>query len=110
VFEQAMDDDLNVSRALAGLFSLRSHVLEDRLGPAAAREALAFVQRANGVLGVIETEEGSLDAEIEGLIERREAARASKDWGEADRIRDELTARGIVLEDTPDGVVWRKKR
>jgi len=108
-FEEALDDDLNVSRALAGLFTLRGQVLEDRLGPSAARDALAFVERANGVLAVIETEERSLDDEVRGLIDRREAARAAKDWGEADRIRDELTARGIVLEDTPEGVVWREK-
>jgi cysteinyl-tRNA synthetase len=108
-FEEGMDDDLNVSRALPGLFALRSHALEGRLGPEAAKEALAVVERANGVLGVIQMEEATLDDEVEGLIAARQAARAGKDWAEADRLRDELDARGIVLEDTPEGVVWRRK-
>ena len=47
--------------------------------------------------------------EVEALIEARQAARTAKDWAEADRLRDELDAKGIVLEDTPDGIVWRHK-
>lgn len=49
-----------------------------------------------------------LDEDIEALIEARTAARKAKNWAEADRIRDELTAKGIVLEDTPQGVKWRR--
>ena len=61
------------------------------------------------MLGCIAVEEELLPADIEALIERRQAARKSKDFKESDRIRDELLAKGIVLEDTPKGVVWRKK-
>ena len=72
--------------------------------------ALQFVvHRANGVLGCIRTEEATLEDEVEVLIEKRQAARKAKQFAEADRIRDELLAKGIVLEDTPKGVAWRRK-
>ncbi len=58
------------------------------------------------VLGFLNREKGNIDADIEALIERRQDARKNKDWAEADKIRDELKARGIVLEDTPQGVKW----
>jgi cysteinyl-tRNA synthetase len=61
------------------------------------------------VLGVLELEPQDLDAEVEGLIAARQAARQAKDWPEADRLRDELDARGIVLEDTPAGATWRRR-
>jgi len=108
-FEEGMDDDLNTPRALAALFQLRTAVLEGRLGASAAAAALQFVIRANSVLGVIRTEELSLAGEVEQLIAARQDARGRKDFKESDRIRDVLLARGIVLEDTPQGVVWRQK-
>jgi cysteinyl-tRNA synthetase len=108
-FEAGMDEDLNVSRALPGLSALRSAVLENKLGSAAAKDALDFVTAANRVLGCIAVEEELLPADIEALIERRQAARKSKDFKESDRIRDLLLAQGIALEDTPKGVVWRRK-
>jgi cysteinyl-tRNA synthetase len=107
-FEAAMDDDLNVPGALAALFTLRKRVLADELDPAAARLALEFLERANGVLGVIRLEEASLDEQVEELIRARKAAREAKDWAEADRIRDEISALGVLLEDTPAGVVWKR--
>ncbi|MCC7011186.1 MAG: cysteine--tRNA ligase [Planctomycetes bacterium] len=108
-FEDGMNDDLNVSRALPGLMALRAAALEGRLGSAAALDALEFVRRANEVLGVIQVDEELLPAAIEALIAARQAARKAKDFKESDRIRDELLAKGIVLEDTPKGVVWRRK-
>lgn len=108
-FEAAMDDDLNTPRALAALFQMRSAVLDGKLGASAASAALQFVIRANSVLGVIQTEEASLADDIDALIQARQAARKRKDFQESDRIRDVLLARGIVLEDTPQGVVWKKK-
>jgi cysteinyl-tRNA synthetase len=108
-FEEGMDDDLNVSKALPGLFQLRTQVLEGHLGAEAAREALDFVHAADEVLGVIRLEEQLLDADVERLIEERQAARKSRDFARADAIRDELAAKGIALEDTPQGVVFKRK-
>jgi cysteinyl-tRNA synthetase len=108
-FEAALGDDLNMPEALAALFGLRQTVVREGLEPGAAAAALELVLAANGVLGVIETEEQSIDAEVEALIEARVAARAARDWAEADRIRDELLERGITLEDTPEGTLWRRE-
>jgi cysteinyl-tRNA synthetase len=108
-FEGAMDDDLNTPKAFGALFKLRSAAVEMRLGASAASQALQFVTKANGVLGVIRMEEVDLGAAVQARIEAREAARKCKDFAESDRIRDELLAQGIVLEDTPKGVVWKKR-
>jgi cysteinyl-tRNA synthetase len=107
-FERAMDDDLNTPQALAAIFTLRRQVLEERLGKESARRALEFLERANSVLDVIDFEEQTIDGAVEDLIERRRVAKESKDWPEADRIRDEVAALGIELQDTPEGVTWRR--
>jgi cysteinyl-tRNA synthetase len=109
-FEAGMNDDLNTPKAIAALMKLRSHVIEARFGSSAAAFGLKFVEKANHALACIRTdEESSLETEIEAMIEARKAARLRKDFAESDRIRDTLLARGIVLEDTPKGVVWRRK-
>lgn len=107
-FEEAMDDDLNVPRALAALFGLRDEVIATPPGAAAAREGLTFLEGVHAVLGVLDLSEPSVDEEVERLIERRNAARAARDFAESDRIRDELAAHGIVLEDSAQGTVWRR--
>jgi cysteinyl-tRNA synthetase len=104
-----MNDDLNLPRATAPLFSLRAQVLEGEFGSATAGELLEFLARANSVLRVIDMEEQSIDADIEGLIAARTAAKDAKDWGEADRIRDVLLEQGIELQDSPQGVTWRRR-
>ena len=108
-FESGMNDDLGVPQALSALFELRSAVLEEALGADVAEEAVQFLRRANDVLAVVHVEEDALDEKVEGLIRARLDARKNKDWSESDRIRDELVAMGIVIQDTADGTVWRRQ-
>jgi cysteinyl-tRNA synthetase len=108
-FERAMDDDLNVPEALPSLFGLRSAVLEGRLAGEGARAALAFLERVDLALGVLRLEPETLDARVQALVDARQAARARRDFAEADRLRRELEALGIALEDTPKGVNWRRR-
>ncbi|MBL8857693.1 MAG: cysteine--tRNA ligase [Planctomycetes bacterium] len=109
-FRAAMDDDLNTPRAIAALMKLRTHAIEERLGSMAAAQGLKFLENtANKVLGCIRVAEETLDDEIESAIAARQDARKRRDFKESDRIRDELLAQGIVLEDTPKGVIWKRK-
>ena len=107
-FRSAMDDDLGVPAALGAVFSLRTHVLQDRVGGAAAGRGLELLGRVDRTLGVLAPEAAGDDAEIEALVAEREAARAAKDWGASDRLRDELATRGVVLQDSPTGTIWRR--
>ena len=111
-FISAMDDDINTADAIAAIFELVRDVntaLADRAKAALASECLARVRELCDVLGIIEKkEEASLDAEIEAMIEKRQAARKERNFAEADRIRDELQGMGIILEDTPQGVKWHR--
>ncbi len=108
-FEEGMNDDLNAPVALAALEGLRKPLLEGQVGEAVAQDALAFYRRANEVFGFIEVDKQTADGEVEALIAARNAAKEAKDWSAADAARDALTAMGIELQDTPNGVVWRRK-
>ncbi len=109
-FEAALDDDLNVSRALAEVFhALRegNRALAEATGEAPGwAGAIVRMNDALGVFGLGATERG--DPEIVELVRQRTEARANRDWAEADRIRDELAGRGIQLEDSPTGTSWRR--
>ncbi len=108
-FRRAMNDDLNTPAALAVLFGLRDDVVQGRLGLAAAKGALEFLEHVHAALGVLQLEEQAVDADIERLIQERIDARTAKNWARSDEIRDELLAQGIVLEDSAEGTVWRRK-
>jgi cysteinyl-tRNA synthetase len=103
-----MDDDLNVSAALDGTFSLLAEANRAGATGADAANALAALRHMDGVLGVLEQAPQALDADVEALIERRNAARAARDFDTADALRDELAALGIELLDGRDGVKWRR--
>jgi cysteinyl-tRNA synthetase len=109
-FEEAMDDDLNVSLGLAAVFDFIKEAYKLGLSQADSEALLCFLKTLDGVLGVMDFgQELSLDKEIQALIMQRDQARQAKDWGSADRIRDELAARGIELYDTPEGTKWKAK-
>ena len=121
-FRAAMDDDFNTPEAISVLFDLAHEVNRAREPEPERARALAGTLRALGaVLGLLGADadgwlrgapagESPDDEEIEAMIAKRTEARARKDWGEADRLRDELTAAGVVVEDGAQGTAWRRAR
>jgi cysteinyl-tRNA synthetase len=111
-FETALDDDLNISPALAALFDLVREVnrrLDARvLSTADAARTAAFIRDLDRVLEVAPEAETSLDADLQKLLDERAAARTARDWAASDRLRVALAERGILVEDTRDGQRWRR--
>lgn len=112
-FIEAMDDDLNTADGLAAVFELVRDINVSVLqsgSKALITDAIKLFDELTDVLGIVYPHEQAddLDAEVEKMIEARQAARKAKNWAEADRIRDELKEKGIVLEDTPQGVKWHR--
>lgn len=113
-FIEAMDDDLNTAGGLAAVFELtkdiNTKILDKDVSKAVCEHAAKLYDELCGVLGILyNRKENTLDSEIEALIEQRQEARKNKDWATADKIRDDLKARGIILKDTPQGVTWTKE-
>jgi len=111
-FIAAMDDDLNTADAIAAMFELtrflNSMSPEDK--KACGGSCLKIFDELAGVLGILQNkEEDVLDAEIEDLIAQRQQARRDKDFKKADEIRDLLKSKGIILEDTREGVKWKRE-
>ena len=111
-FDEAMDDDFNTADALAAIFELVKFVNSN----AKADSSKAFLEALkqeivtlSDICGLIVDKKAEmLDSDIEALIEERQAARKAKNFARADEIRDELLAKGIVLEDTREGVKWKR--
>ena len=110
-FEDAMEDDFNTADAVSAVFELVKFAnteVKDTSSAEFAEKVLSVLKTLTDILGLIVVKEKESDAEIDALIEERQAARKAKNFARADEIRDELKARGIVLEDTKDGVKWKK--
>ena len=111
-FDHAMDDDFNTADAIAAVFDLVKFAntnVSEISSKAFAEDLRAKIQGLCDILGIItEKKEELLDADIEQLIEERQAARKAKNFARADEIRNELLEKGIVLEDTREGVKWKR--
>jgi cysteinyl-tRNA synthetase len=113
-FEAGLDDDLNTSVALAALHNLAREVntalADHALREDNRRELLQLLDRFNTVLNIFDDAQPlMLDAEVQALIDERQEARRRRDFSRADQIRDQLSERGITLEDTKDGVRWKRR-
>lgn len=113
-FETAMDDDLNTSVALAAIHNLVREIntvlAKDELKSDDQKAVLESIEKFDSVLGIFGKEECEiLDEEIEKLIEERQEARHQRNFARSDEIRDLLAEKGIILEDTKDGVRWKRK-
>jgi cysteinyl-tRNA synthetase len=113
-FEAHMDDDLNIAPALGALFTMMKAVnvwlSEGRVSQAEGGQIIDILKKLDKVLGVMSFAEDIIDKEIQSLIEERTEARKRKHWAEADRIRKELEKRGIILQDRPEGTIWRHEK
>jgi cysteinyl-tRNA synthetase len=121
-FHTAMEDDFNTPEALAVLFDLAREINRlKEIEQAAAAGMAAELKQLGDILGILQDDPehylrggdragtgGLTDADIEGMIQARIEARAGKNWAQADRIRDQLQAAGIILEDGPQGTSWRR--
>ena len=113
-FETAMDDDFNTAAALAAIHDMVREVntilANDALQAEDKTAVIETIAKFDSVLGIFGSEENKiLDADIEALIAERQTARHNRDFARSDEIRNELAAKGIILEDTKDGVRWKRK-
>jgi cysteinyl-tRNA synthetase len=113
-FESAMDDNFNTANALAAVHNfvreVNTLVAANSLRSADRDLVLDAVATFDRILGIFGPEENEmLDSEIESLIEERQAARRARDFARSDEIRDQLAEKGVLLEDTKDGVRWKRK-
>jgi cysteinyl-tRNA synthetase len=110
-FEKSLDEDLEMSPALAAIFDLMNiinrHLDSHELSKQDAEAVAKFMEDANTVLGVLVKEE-KLSPELQKLVDEREKARQIKNWARTDELRDELKHKGIVVEDTPHGQRWKR--
>ncbi len=111
-FEKAMDDNLNISEALSYIFNFMRNInkllKDNNISKKDANNVLKAMKKFDSVLGIMDFKKEKIDKEIESLIKKREEARKKKDFKKADEIRNDLKKKGIILEDTSQGVRWKK--
>jgi cysteinyl-tRNA synthetase len=110
-FKEAMDEDLNTADGLSVIFDMVRDINSNAKVDSSkeiVKASYDMLMELADVLGLLYKKEESLDNEIEKLIEERQKARKEKNWALSDKIRDDLKAKGIILEDTPEGVKWKR--
>ncbi|HBN83387.1 MAG TPA: cysteine--tRNA ligase, partial [Clostridiales bacterium] len=112
-FIRAMEDDLNTADAASVLFEMVRYanglMKDNAVNPKEAKAIYDLFKELGDVLGILNNEKDqNIDQDIEELIEKRQQARKDKNWAQADAIRDQLKDMGIILEDTPQGVNWKR--
>ena len=111
-FESAMNDDFDTPGALAALFEFIKHInsemAESILETSDIPKIQDALQKVNAVLNILPELDTDLEPELQILIKEREKARANKDWARSDELRDELAQQGILVEDTPNGTIWKR--
>jgi len=107
-FEEAMDDDLDISPALAAIFDSVREINSIQISKEDAEKVKDQMLKFDNVLGVMGEEELEISEDIQKLVDEREEARKNKDYAKADQIRDTLLEKGIILEDKSDGVRWKR--
>ena len=111
-FTKSLQDDLNISEALGALFiwvnKMFGFLDSNSINLNQATKSIELLLKTDKILGIIESKNDISDADKQ-LIKLRELARDNKDWAESDKLRDELNSRGILIEDTPNGTIWKFK-
>ena len=106
-FEEAMDDDLNISGGLGAIFDLVREVnramANNQLSKDAAHQVTELMHRFDTVLGLLAPDQEAVDSQVEALVKERQEARQQRDFARADVIRDRLRDLGFVVDDTPQG-------
>jgi cysteinyl-tRNA synthetase len=112
-FNTAMEDDMNISRAMGSLFDFFKKVnpviSDGQLDRDQKKYILESLEKVNDILNILQLEECPLAPEIDKLMKEREEARKQKDWKRADAVRDELARKGITVLDTGKGPVWKEE-
>jgi cysteinyl-tRNA synthetase len=112
-FRAGLDDDLNISAALAALFDMlragNKALDAGVVSPGEARATLNLIDELDSVLNVLKPPPAAADGEVMALVAARQAARAAKNWAESDRLREEIARRGWIVQDTPHGPKVRRK-
>ncbi|MBN2517141.1 MAG: cysteine--tRNA ligase [Deltaproteobacteria bacterium] len=112
-FTEAMDDDFNISNALAAVFEfvkkINGPLSEGRLNRIERDKILETMTRLNSVVGIMDFEEEQLSEKAQELLDKRNAAREARNWADSDRLREELRMLGIIVLDTPEGTIWKKE-